>query len=132
MASVDGSRVPSSAGCPIAFGVGWIVGELTGCGRFAATCDGSADPLVLVLQVAALAVLLAVPALASIATMATLALFAAAIVAALILSATGSAADGDARRTALGAVLLVAWFVGLAIAVIRRLQTVSSPTRPVS
>ena len=26
---------------PIAFGVSWLVGEITGCGRFAATCDGS-------------------------------------------------------------------------------------------
>jgi curved DNA-binding protein CbpA len=117
---------------PIAFGIGWIVGELTGCGRFAATCDGSADPLVLIIQVAVLAVLLVVPVLASIATMAALALFAAAIVAALILSATGSAADGDSRRAALGAVLLVAWFVGVAIAVVRRFRTMSSPTRPVS
>ena len=110
---------------PIAFGIGWIVGELTGCGRFAATCDGSADPLVLILQVAVLALLLVVPVVASIATMAALALFAAAIVAALILSATGSAADGDSRRAALGAVLLVAWFVGLAVAVMRRLRTMS-------
>ena len=117
---------------PIAFGIGWIAGELTGCGRFAATCDGSADPLVTILQVAVLALLLVVPVVASIATMATLALFSAAIVAALILSATGSAADGDSRRVALGAVLLVAWFVGLAIAVIRRLRTLSPPTRPVS
>ncbi len=117
---------------PVAFGIGWIAGELTGCGRFAATCDGSADPLVMILQVAVLALLLVVPVVASIATMATLALFGAAIVAALILSATGSAADGDSRRVALGAVLLVAWFVGLAIAVVRRLRTLSSPTRPVS
>jgi hypothetical protein len=117
---------------PIAFGIGWIAGELTGCGRFAATCDGSADPLVTILQVAVLALLLAVPVVASIATMATMALFGAAIVAALILSATGSAADGDSRRVALGAVLLVAWFVGLAIAVMRRLRTLSPPTRPVS
>ena len=32
---------------PIALGLGWLIGELTGCGRFAATCDGSADPIVL-------------------------------------------------------------------------------------
>ena len=35
---------------PIALGLGWLIGELTGCGRFAATCDGSADPIVLALQ----------------------------------------------------------------------------------
>jgi curved DNA-binding protein CbpA len=117
---------------PIALGVGWVVGELTGCGRFAATCDGASEPFVLLLQVAALGVLLLVPALASVATMAALALFAAAVIAALILSATGSAADGDSRRAALGAVLLVAWLVGLAIAVMRRIRALPSPTRPVS
>ena len=117
---------------PIAFGIGWVAGELTGCGRFAATCDGSTAPVVLLLQLAMLAVLLVVPVLASIATMAALTLFAAAVVAALILSATGSAADGDSRRTALGAVLLVAWLVGVAVAIMRRLRAMPSPTRPVS
>ena len=117
---------------PIAFGVGWVVGELTGCGRFAATCDGSTDPFVLLLQVAVLVLLLLVPVLASIATMAAVTLFAAALFAALILSATGSAADGDSRRAALGAVLLVAWLVGVAVGVARRIRTLPSPTRPVS
>jgi len=117
---------------PIALGIGWAVGELTGCGRFAATCDGATEPFVLLLQVGALAILLLVPALASLATTAALALFAAAVVAALILSATGSAADGDSRRATLGAVLLIAWLVGLAIAVMQRVRAMPSPTRPVS
>jgi hypothetical protein len=117
---------------PIAFGVGWVVGELTGCGRFAATCDDAAEPFVLLLQGAVLALLLLVPALASLATTAALTLFAAAVVAALILSATGSAADGESRRATLGAVLLIAWLVGLAIAIMRRVRALPSPTRPVS
>jgi hypothetical protein len=117
---------------PIAFGLGWLLGEVTGCGRFAATCDGSAEPMVLMIQVAVLGLLLAVPVLASVATMAALSLLGAAIVAALILSATGAAADGDSRRTTLGVVLLVAWLVGLAVAVMRRFRTLPSPGRPVS
>jgi hypothetical protein len=117
---------------PIAFGLGWLFGEITGCGRFAATCDGAAEPMLLALQVGVLGVLLAVPALASAATMAALALLGAATVAALILSATGAAADGESRRATLGAVLLVAWLVGLAVAVMRRLRTLSNPGRPVS
>jgi hypothetical protein len=117
---------------PIALGLGWLIGELTGCGRFAATCDGSAGPIGLALQLGVLAVLLAVPVLASLTTMASLTVLGASLVAALILSATGSAADGDSRREALGFVLVVAWLVGLAVAIWRRWGTVAAPARPVS
>jgi hypothetical protein len=54
------------------------------------------------------------------------------VAAAFILSATGDAADGDSRRVALGAVLLVAWLAGLAIAIVRRVRIPASTTRPVS
>jgi curved DNA-binding protein CbpA len=117
---------------PIALGLGWLIGELTGCGRFAATCDGSADPIGLALQLAVLALLLAVPMLASLTTMAALTVLGASLVAALILSATGSAADGDSRRAALGFVLVVAWVVGFGAAIWRRLRTTPVPTGPVS
>ena len=117
---------------PIALGIGWLAGEMTGCGRFAATCDSTADPFVLLLQAAVLAVLLLVPAIASVTVMGSIALLSAAVVATLILSATGGAADGDARRSVLGAVLLLAWLAGLAIAVIRRVRTLSPPATPVS
>lgn len=117
---------------PIAFGIGWMAGEMTGCGRFAATCDGTADPFVLLLQAAVLVLLLLVPALASVTVMASIALLSAAVVATLILSATGEAADGDARRSVLGVVLLLAWLAGLAIAVARRVRALSPPATPVS
>ena len=117
---------------PIAFGIGWLAGEMTGCGRFAATCDSTADPFVLLLQAAVLAVLLLVPALASVAAMGSIALLSAAVVTALVLSATGGAADGESRRSALGAALLVAWLIGIAIAVIRRVRALQSRTTPVS
>ena len=118
---------------PIALGLSWMAGEMTGCGRFAATCDdGLAGPLLLLLQVLAFVLLLAIPAAASIATMAALTLLAAAVVASLVLSATGSAADGDSRRAALGLILLLAWLVGLTIAVVRRARTFRSGTSPVS
>jgi hypothetical protein len=117
---------------PIAFGLGWLLGEVTGCGRFAATCDGTAEPMVLMIQVGVLGLLLAIPALASVATMAALSLLGAAVVAALILSATGEAADGESRRATLGVVLLVAWLVGLAVAIMRRFRTLPNPGRPVS
>ena len=41
---------------PIALGLSWLVGEMTGCGRFAATCDdGVAGPMLFVLQILAFA-----------------------------------------------------------------------------
>ena len=64
--------------------------------------------------------------------MAALTVLGASLVAALILSATGSAADGDSRRAALGVVLVVAWFVGFGAALWRRLRATPAPTRPVS
>jgi hypothetical protein len=64
--------------------------------------------------------------------MASLTVLGTSLVAALILSATGSAADGDSRRAALGFVLLVAWLGGLAVAIWRRWGTAPAPTRPVS
>lgn len=117
---------------PIALGLGSVVGELTGCGRFAATCDGSTDLLVLALQVVLLGVLLLFPALTSLATTAAIALLAVAVVAALMLSATGGAADGESRRTALGAVLLLGWLAGLAFAIARRVRALRSSAGPVS
>jgi curved DNA-binding protein CbpA len=117
---------------PIAFGIGWLAGELTGCGRFAASCDGTATPVVLFLQGLLLAVLVLVPALASIAVVAAMTLLGAAVVASLVLSATGAAADSTARQFTLGSVLLISWLAGLAIGVVRRLRELPAPGRPVS
>jgi len=117
---------------PIALGVGWLVGEVSGCGRFAATCDPSVSPLVAVGQGIALAALLLLPEIAAVAAGAALVLLGAAVAASLILSATGAAADEGSRRAALGALLVLAWLTGLAIAVVRRVRSGSRPAGPVS
>jgi hypothetical protein len=117
---------------PIAYGLGWVAGELTGCGRFAAGCDGTTDWLVILAQAAVLAVLLLVPSVASIAATAALVLLASAPVAALALSSSEYAPDREARQSALGVVLLVAWLVGVVIALVRRARSPLTPTRPVS
>ena len=117
---------------PIALGIGWLVGELTGCGRFAATCDPSVFPLTAVGQAIVLVALLVVPEVAAIAAGASLGLLGAAVFASLILSATGAAADEASRRTALGALLVVSWITGLAIAIVRRLRSGPRTPRPVS
>jgi hypothetical protein len=120
---------------PIAFGIGWLAGELTGCGRFAATCDAATEPFVIGLQIAMLGLLLAIPILASVTTMATITLLVVASFVALVLSATGSAADDASRRIALGWVLLISWLAGVVIAGARRVRSATPsvpPARPVS
>jgi hypothetical protein len=117
---------------PIGLGIGWLLGELTGCGRFAATCDPSVNPLILLIQGAALVVLLLLPLAASLAASAALGLVVAAVVATLILSATGAAADEGSRHATLGLLLLVAWLAGLGIAIVRRVRSASSRAGPVS
>jgi hypothetical protein len=117
---------------PIALGLGWLLGELTGCDRFAATCDPAVDPLILLIQGGALVALLLLPLAASLAAGAAIGLIAAAVAATLVLSATGAAADEGSRRTTLGVLLLVAWLGGLAVSIVQRLRSASSRVRPVS
>lgn len=117
---------------PIALGLGWLVGELTGCSRFAATCDGTSQPFLLALQVATLLVLLVVPVLASVASMAALTALIVALMASLVITATGSAADGDSRQATLGVLVVIAWAAGLAFAIVRRVRALVSRAGPVS
>lgn len=121
---------------PIALGIAWIVGEASGCGRFAATCDPSVGPLTTAGQGILLAILFLVPEVAALASGAALVVVSAAIAASLILSATGAAADEAARRAALGALLVVAWLGGLLVAIVRRVRSGmlngQGRTRPVS
>jgi len=117
---------------PMAVAVGWLAGELTGCGRFAATCEGTADPLILLIQGAVLVGLLLVPSVASVAATGSIVLLLAAVGAALILSISERAPEGDARPSSLGAVLLVAWLIGITIAIVRRVRSQPLPMGPVS
>jgi hypothetical protein len=109
---------------PIVFGIAWLIGELTGCGRFSATCDGGMSALTPVFAIGALAVLLLVPTLAALAAAGTVGLVVAAVPTTLLLSATGGAANVESRNALLGAVLVVAWLAGLGVGVARRLRLI--------
>ncbi len=108
---------------PIALGIGWVAGEISGCGRFAAGCDETVASSTWLAQIALLVVLLAAGRLARIAAVATLATLAAAIPAALLLSATGNPDDTAAGRLALSGLLVIAWVVGLLSGVAREVRT---------
>ena len=98
---------------PLALGIGWLIGEVTGCSRFAASCDGSTTGyLQPIVAVALLGLLLLIPRLAALAAAGAVAVVVAAVPTALILSATGEAADLEARATALGVTIVIAWLVG--------------------
>jgi len=127
---------------PIALGIGWVAGEISGCGRFAAGCDDAEIMSAWLVQIAALVALIVVGRLARIASVATLATLAAAIPAALLLSATGSPDDTAAGRIALSGLLVIAWVVGLVFGTAREIRGtnlrrggppgVAGPSRPVS
>jgi hypothetical protein len=104
---------------PIALGIGWLAGEITGCGRFSATCDAGTAPIAWFAQVVVLALFLVVPPLARIGAIAAVATLMAAVPATLVLSATGGSGDSPTGRATLAVVLVVAWLVGIAFAVAR-------------
>ena len=108
---------------PIALGIGWIAGEITGCGRFSADCDPAVAPLSWFAQIAVLGALLLVPWLARIATIATLATLAAVVPGAVLLLATSDPGAVAAGRTALGGLMIVAWIAGFGAGVIREVRS---------
>ncbi len=118
---------------PLALGIGWLIGEMTGCSRFAASCDGTTSAVLQpIVAVALLGLLLLVPRLAALAASGAVAIVVAAVPTALILSATGDAAEVQARATALGVTIVIAWLVGVGVAVVRRLRTMPPRAGPVS
>jgi hypothetical protein len=114
---------------PVALAIGWLGGELRGCGGFSAACDPSAGGLVWLAQVATLAILWLVPRVASLAAIAAATVYVAAIPAVLVLSAPGPDGAGYAAPAALGALLVATWVAGLAIGIVR---AVGRGSRPVS
>ena len=115
---------------PLALGIGWLAGELSGCARFSAACDGGVAPLSWLAQLGVLLVLLLVPRLATIATVATAVTLAAAVPGTLLLTAAGGATDTATGRDALGGLLVIAWVLGVALGVARELRR--SEPAPVS
>lgn len=112
---------------PVALGIGWLAGEITGCARFAASCDASSAPMAWFAQVVVLALLLIVPRLAVAATIATIATLAAAIPGSLLVTSMGAAADLGSARSALGALLVIGWSVGIVVGLIREVRRLRVP-----
>lgn len=131
---VAGRVIRAVAGwAPIALGIGWLAGEITGCARFSAECDASSAPIAWFAQLVILAVLLIVPRLAAAASVATVGTIAAAVPGSLLLTSMGGAADLASGRAALGGLLVIGWVVGIAIGIGREVRhPVGKGNRPVS
>jgi curved DNA-binding protein CbpA len=102
---------------PVGLVVAGVIGEETGCGRFAASCGDLAAPGTWIVQAAIVLLLLAIPTLARWFAHGTIATVAAGIPAAIVLSAGGASSRPDTSSAMLGVVLVVAFVVGVAYAV---------------
>jgi len=116
---------------PIALGIGWFAGEVTGCGRFSADCHPAVAPISWGLQLAALVLLIAFTRLARIATVATIATLAAIFPASALLLATFDPDSMSAGRTVLGGLMATAWIAGIAFGAAREIRR-KPVDRPVS
>jgi hypothetical protein len=112
---------------PIALGAGWLAGEVSGCGRFAATCPPIVDPLTWVVQLSALLLLILLPRIARITTIGTLAILGTVFPASLLLFATGDPEGMAFGRSLLGGLIIVAWLVGLGYGVVREVRRLGRP-----
>ncbi|HET9615353.1 MAG TPA: hypothetical protein VFP22_11120, partial [Candidatus Limnocylindrales bacterium] len=112
---------------PIGLALAAAIGEETGCGRFAASCDALAGPGTWVVQAAIVVLLLAIPSVARWSAHGTLATLIAGVPVAAVLSAGGGSRQPDASAAALGVVLALAYVVGVGYAVwmSRRSRTVA-------
>ncbi len=109
---------------PIGLALALLIGELSGCGRFAASCVESISIAEWIGQLAIIALLLLVPSFASVAAVGTVAVLAAAIPVAVVLSAVGGTRRPDAAAGVLLVLLAAAWVGGVVVAIARRSRTV--------
>jgi hypothetical protein len=114
---------------PVALGAGWLAGEVSGCGRFAATCPPVVAPATWITQLALLLLLLLWPRLARIGAIGTIAILGTVFPASLLLFATADPAGVEWGRPILGGLIVLAWFVGLGFGLVREVRR---GTRPVS
>ena len=105
---------------PLGLAVAGAVGESTGCGRFAASCNEAFSPGTWIVQIAIVLLLLALPRVAAWSAVGTLAALAAAIPTAIVLSAGGASREPTVSASILMAILGLAYVAGVAWAIARR------------
>lgn len=129
--SVSGRVVLALVGwVPIGIVLAVVLGESTGCIRYAAECQGPFGAATLIGQGSVVALLLLLPRLAAVATLGTIGMLAAAIPAAAVLSISGGAGDPAGATPTFVAVLALAWMVGIGVGLARAGVLAASARRP--
>jgi hypothetical protein len=116
---------------PIAIWLAWLLGELTGCGRFAATCEPQVVTAAWVIGFVLVVALVLLPGVAAILVAGTAGALVAAIPATVFLTATGGARMPQESSAVLGVALILGWLAGVAFATNHWLRR-SAPSGPVS
>jgi len=114
---------------PIAAVIAWLAGELSGCGRFTATCADPAGVWTTIPLLAVYGLLVAAPSVAGISAAGLLGSLAASVPAAVILSAGGGSRQQEASTAVLTVLFFIGYVVGVLLAVARKLgwRRVPSP-----
>jgi curved DNA-binding protein CbpA len=104
-----------------------VTGELTGCGRFAASCVDPFGVGTWLAQLVIIAILLILPSVAALSAIGSLVALAASVPTAVILSASGGSHEPVASATILGVVLVLAYAAGVFVALVRRRRIAPLP-----
>ena len=103
-------------GIPVSLWLAWLLGELTGCGRFAASCEPRVMWVAWLLGLVLVGALVLVPGIAAVLAAGAVGALAVAIPATFILTATGGARMPDESGLVLGVALMGGWLVGVGVA----------------
>ena len=106
---------------PIATLIGGVAGEISGCGRFTASCVDPNGLWVIVPNLVILTLLVALPQVAAISAAGAIGTFAVSVPTAVILSAAGGAHEPAAASAIITAAAIVGYVAGAAFATGRRL-----------
>jgi hypothetical protein len=105
---------------PIAAVIAWLAGELSGCGRFTATCSDPSGVWTAIPLLAVYGLLVAAPSVAGISAGGLLGSLAVSVPASVILSAGGGSRQPEASSTTLTVLFFVGYVVGVVLAVARK------------
>jgi hypothetical protein len=111
---------------PVALAIGWGLGELSGCGRFVATCDPAVAPISWAVQSGILVVLILLARIARIGVLAAFGSLTPVFLASVLLFTSDPAAT-DTARAILGALMAVGWGLGLVFGIGRELRRGARP-----
>jgi hypothetical protein len=102
-----------AGGIPVSLWLAWLLGELTGCGRFAASCEPRVMWFAWVVGLVLVGALVLVPGIAAVLAAGATGALAVAVPATFILTATGGAQLPDESGLVLGGALMAGWLVGV-------------------